>query len=263
MIDGIDVSHHQNLIDWKKVKASRKNFCVMKCIMESSRMPDPMFERNYKGCVDNGILPGVYVYHARKSAADPGGEARAVLSVLNKRKLPMGVWLDLEDKNLRAMGQSTIDKIISVETKLFRDAGYRVGIYCNKDWYDNVIDTAWRSQFRFWIARYPNNDIGKMEERLSPKSYAAAWQYSSKGKVDGIDGNVDLDVDFIDIPNSAEREYKPGMKTVIANTLNMRLNPSADSADIGDLPKGTQVLVDKVNGKWGHVEGWISLDWTQ
>ena len=260
---GIDCSHHQGWINWKAVKRDGKDFCIMKCIYESSRKPDEFFERNYKGCVENNILPGIYVYHARQSAASPDGEASAVLKVLNKRPLPYFIWLDLEDKNLRTMGQSAIDQIISVETKIFRDAGYKVGIYCNKDWYDNVIDTRWRSQFRFWIARYPLNDVGEMDERLSPMAYAAAWQYSSKGKVNGISGNVDMDVDFIDIPNSSEREYKPGMKIVTANNLNLRLRPSKDSADIGDLPKGTQVLVDKVSGKWGHVEGWLSLDYTE
>ena len=263
MRHGIDVSHHQNWINWKAVKQDGKEFCIMKAMYESSRKPDECFGKNYQGCIDNGIDTGIYVYHARQSALDPAGEARAVLNIINGRKLPYGISLDLEDKNLRALGQGAIDQIISVETKMFRDAGYRVYIYCNKDWYDRVIDKRWRKQFRFWIARYPNEDVGVMENRLSPKDFAAAWQYSSKGKVNGINGNVDLDVDFIDMPNSTEREYTTGMKVVASHALNLRARASNKGADLGDLPNGTKVFVDRVNGKWGHIEGWVSLDYME
>lgn len=256
---GIDVSHYQSLIDWGAVKRARKEFCIMKCIYESSRRPDEFFERNYQGCAENGIDIGIYVYHARKSAVDPDGEAKAVLKTLGGRKLPMWIWLDLEDKNLRAMGRAKIDELIAVETKIFRDAGYHVGIYCNKDWYDNVIDESWRNQFRFWIARYALNDDGSIPDRLSPKSYAAAWQYSSKGRVTGISGNVDLNIDFINIVKSDERKDSAGMKVVVAKTLNLRSEPSENSADIGDLPNGTRLMIDRVDGKWGHVEGWVSM----
>ena len=74
-----------------------------------------------------------------------------------------------------------------------------MGIYCNKDWYDNVISESLKSRFDFWIARYPRNDVGTYNEKSSLKpSYktAVAWQYSSKGKVPGIGPLVDLDVDF-------------------------------------------------------------------
>ena len=82
---------------------------------------------------------------------------------------------------------------------MFRGAGYYTGIYCNKLWYDKIISDSLKDNFEFWIARYPKNDVGvyNAKSALKPSYKAAvAWQYSSKGKVPGVKGNVDLDVDY-------------------------------------------------------------------
>ena len=84
---GIDVSHHQGKIDWSKVARSGitsagnlpVNFAILKCIYEAqSHRPDERFEDNYRGCIDNGINVGIYVYHASASLADPVAEAEAL-----------------------------------------------------------------------------------------------------------------------------------------------------------------------------------------
>lgn len=197
---GIDVSHWQGTIDWEKVATSGKTFCVMKCQYEAkSHNIDEQFEANYKGCGENGIARGVYIYIARASMADPESDINALLNHLNGRKLEYGIWLDLEDSTLRAKGKAYIRELAYKYADAFMKAGYFVGIYCNRDWYINVIHEDLKQDFDFWIARYPSNDTGtyNVNSSLKPSdTIAVAWQYSSKGKVDGINGTVDLNVDY-------------------------------------------------------------------
>ena len=197
---GIDVSHYQQKIDWGKVKASGKVFAILKCMYEAqSHRKDEFFEANYEGCRRNGIATGVYIFIASSSIADPVADANALLHHLYNRKLEYGIWLDYEADVLRRQGKDKIRQLTYIYADIIRRAGYYVGIYCNKDWFDNVIHPDLKRDFDFWIARYPKNDDGGYHatSSLKPKyPQAVAWQYSSKGRVPGINGNVDMDVDY-------------------------------------------------------------------
>jgi GH25 family lysozyme M1 (1,4-beta-N-acetylmuramidase) len=197
---GIDVSHHQGEIDWKKVADQNKKFAILKCQYESkSHRKDEYFEENYKGCVDNNIAVGVYIYIARASMEDPEKDARSLVKHLNGRKLEYGIWLDLEDASVAVKGKLYIRNLAYQYATIFKEAGYYVGIYCNRDWYLRLIHDDLKKDFDFWIARYPKNDNGSYKPNSSLKpslQQAVAWQYSSKGTVAGIKTKVDLDVDY-------------------------------------------------------------------
>ena len=105
--------------------------------------------------------------------------------------LEMGVWLDLEWSKQRALGKRKVKKIAEAFMKVIRKGGYECGIYCNRDWYINVCGGL---NAKYWIARYPAADDGTLKSGLKPHLGEAGWQYSSKGKVSGIAGNVDLDI---------------------------------------------------------------------
>jgi LysM repeat protein len=92
----------------------------------------------------------------------------------------------------RVLGASAITKIIKAFRKVIVDGGYLFGIYCNEDWYNNVLDTA-SLPYDYWLASYPYNDRGVLVESLRP-DVGIGWQYSSKGTINGISGHVDLDV---------------------------------------------------------------------
>ena len=197
---GIDVSHYQGKIDWGKVASSGKEFVIMKAMYEAgSHNKDETFEYNYKNAGDYGIDRGVYIYIGASSISDPVGDAKALLKHLNGRILEYGIWLDLESDKLRAKGKEFIRNLCYVYAYYFLKSGYFCGIYCNRDWYLNVIPEDLKKDFDFWIARYPANDNGSYNPMSSirPSSdYAVAWQYSSKGSVPGIQGKVDLDVNY-------------------------------------------------------------------
>ena len=221
---GIDVSHYQKSIDWQKVAASGKSFAILKCMYEAqSHRIDETFESNYRGCGINGIARGVYIFIASASIANPEADAKALLGHLKDRPLEYGIWLDYESAVLRAQGKNKIESLTYIYANAFRAAGYYVGIYCNKDWYEHVISDKLKADFDFWIARYPKNDVGAYNPKSSLKpSYktAVAWQYSSKGRVSGIGPDTDLDVDYDGVVNLIAKEpYKKTYEEIVEEVL--------------------------------------------
>lgn len=209
---GIDVSHYQGKIDWAEVAKSGKGFAILKCQYEAlSHRKDETFDYNYSQAGANGLARGVYIFIASASMADPQNDARSLLKNLDGRKLEYGIWLDLEAQVLRAKGKAYIKGLVNIYAQIFHEAGYYVGIYCNRDWYINCIHDDLKANYDFWIARYPKDDRGAYNPYSSLKpnyKMAVAWQYSCKGKVKGINGDVDLDVDFDGIVNLARPERK-------------------------------------------------------
>ena len=220
---GIDVSHYQGDIDWKKVKDQNIDFAILKCMYEAqSHRIDETFENNYRKCGIYGIARGVYIFIGRCSIADPVTDAQALLNHLKGRPLEYGIWLDYESEHLMRAGKAKIESMTMIYADAFRAAGYHVGIYCNKAWYDNVIPTSLKSVFDFWIARYPKNDVGAYNPKstLRPSYFSAvAWQYSSKGHVDGIGPVVDLDVDYDGVVNLIGSGPKKSYEEIVEEVL--------------------------------------------
>lgn len=193
---GIDVAKYQGNINWAKVANTGIKFAILKVTQKNNSI-EPSFAANYNGCITNNLYIGGYRYVYAKTIREAEAEANALVKVIGDRKLNMGVWLDMEDASIRGIGKGMLTNIIRTEAAILQQAGFNVGIYCNKYWYDSVLDSkSLKEDYPFWIARYPKIDTGKYNPNstLAPRSWAVAWQYSSKGKVDGIVGNVDMDV---------------------------------------------------------------------
>lgn len=205
-IKGIDVSAYQGEIDWETVADYGMGFAILR-ITKKGNKTDSTFEQNYKGCTQHGILVGVYKYSYAKNPAQAEQEAEDVLKVLNKRKLDFPVFYDLEWSEQRKLGNAAVEKIALAFLKKIQAAGYKVGIYCNADWYQNVL-TAALKKYDCWIARYPANDNGTLQERLRPE-VGVGWQYSSKATIPGIGTKVDRNVFY---KNYTEGEEKPMSK---------------------------------------------------
>lgn len=200
-LKGIDVSSWQGKPDWPKVSNSGVKFAILRIHQKSG--VDTSFEHNYKGCKSNGILIGGYKYSYALTPAQAIDEAEDVLSVLGGRGLDFPVFYDLEWSQQRSLGKQAIENVAIAFLTRIKKAGYKVGIYCNLDWYNNVLSDALK-QYDCWIARYPANDNGSVQERLRP-NVGVGWQYSSKGKVPGINGNVDMDVFYKDYRDSNQK----------------------------------------------------------
>ena len=194
-IKGIDVSAWQGKIDWKTVADYGMGFAILR-ITEAGNVIDSQFENNLAGCNKYNIPVGVYKYSYAMTIAEIQREARKVVSTLNGRRIQFPVFLDLEHNNQRSLGSESIHKMADAFREIVEAAGYKFAIYCNADWYENVICSHLK-KYDFWIARYPANDDGWLQERLRP-DFGVGWQYSSKAKIPGISGTVDRNVFYKD-----------------------------------------------------------------
>ena len=195
---GIDVSSYQGIIDWKKVKAAGVQFAILKVIRKDLN-PDKKFESNWSGCEAAGMtIQGVYNYSYATTVEKAKTDAKKVVSILGKDRHPM-VWLDVEDSVQKNLGQKLID-IIKAYGEVIKYAGMTFGVYTGKSFYESYIK-KYQEQVKdipFWIARYPSskemtissNPAANYKPDVHPIMYG--WQYSSKGKVEGVSGNVDM-----------------------------------------------------------------------
>lgn len=202
-IKGIDVSAWQGKIDWKTVADYGMGFAILR-ITEAGNVVDSQFENNLAGCNKYDIPVGVYKYSYAMTIAEIQREARKVVSTLNGRRIQFPVFLDLEYNDQRSLGSESIHKMADAFREIVEAAGYKFAIYCNVDWYENVICSHLK-KYDFWIARYPSNDDGWLQERLRP-DFGVGWQYSSKAKIPGISGTVDRNVFYKDYSEETEKK---------------------------------------------------------
>lgn len=249
---GIDVSRWQGAINWAKV-APTKDFAIIRCTSGKSNALDSKFQANLQGCEAQGIPVGVYRYGYALTAAEGKAEAEAVVDAIRGHKMPCRVWYDAEDKTQRVLGKAKLTAIIRAFQTVVEAAGYSFGIYCNQDWYDNVLDVS-AFDCPFWVARYGTND-GQMHTKPSVKHTLWGWQYTSVGKVSGITGNVDLDVMYTtaesgtggatedttktDYAQAFDKTYAGAYTTKAA--LHLRTGAGTAKRSITVLPKGTTV----------------------
>lgn len=244
-IRGIDVSAWQGAIDWDTVANYGMDFAILR-ITEAGNVIDSCFEKNYSGCQKHNIPTGAYKYSYAMTVAEIQSEARKVVEVLNGRKLQYPVWLDLEWNNQRSLGAEQIHKLAEAFEKIITAAGYKFGIYCNVDWYLNVICSHLK-KYDFWIACYPESDNGTLQERLRP-DFGVGWQYSSKAKIPGISGLVDRNVFYKDY-NEAKDIAKENTVMTKSEAINVVLGIAEE--EIGYLEKKNNSQLDSKTGNAG------------
>ena len=195
-LKGIDVSAYQGIIDWSAVKNDGMEFAILKIIRKDLNR-DKQFEANWKGANDNHVIvQGVYNYTYATTVSKARTDAKKVLEILNGRKAM--VWLDVEDECLKNL-KGTLVNIINAYGEVIQSAGLRFGVYTGQFYYNNYIKPYGEIHYPFWLARYGKN-TGEMDLKYKPTlTGMIGWQYTSKGRVNGIQGNVDMDVWYEDI----------------------------------------------------------------
>ncbi|MBQ1293166.1 MAG: CHAP domain-containing protein [Clostridiales bacterium] len=188
---GVDVSEYQGVIDFDKLKESDISFLCSRSTKKNG-LVDAQFERNIAECIARRIDYSCYKYCYATTHDQARREADSVINLLQGIKMP--IWYDMEDKSLVPFGNDAIEGIALSFIGECKEAGFEVGIYCNLNWYNNYINPYLKERYPFWIARYGKN-TGKLDEKYKPSGHnVIAWQYTSKGSIPGIVGNVDLDV---------------------------------------------------------------------
>lgn len=255
MMKGIDVAKWNGNIDWNKVKAAGVEFAVLK-VIDKSNKTEASFVRNYAAAVAVGMPVDVYNYLYTITEAAAREAARAVVNALAGRKIGK-VWADAEDACLKNKGIQLI-RILNTYKEVIEAAGYEFGVYTGLSFYNSYIK-PYKAYIDcdFWIARYPSTkDMTITMDPVASKKPSIShnlwgWQYSSKGKISGISGYVDLDICYTKVDSSGTVQsttaYYPrytGTSVSIVAALNaVGVNSSY----------ATRKLIAKENGITGYV----------
>ncbi len=189
----IDVSSVQKEINWKKVRADEVEHAIIRTILKRGK-PDPRAKENFEAAKAVGISTDAYKYCYAMSGDEAIIEAMKVVDFLKSIPVSCKIWWDMEWENQRNnLTRQQITDLVKAAADVILDAGFEFGVYCNLDWYRNVLLSE-QLPYDFWIARYPkkSKDDGTLQESLRPNVGEKIWQYTSKGKVDGISTYVDL-----------------------------------------------------------------------
>ena len=194
---GIDVSEHQGRIDWNAVKASGIDFAILRVGFGAPSWGgrvDYQFNRNISECERLGIPYGVYIYSYAFDNQQAADEASMVIDCLSGHNPRLPVYYDLEDRTIIADGrQSGIASRAQTFCNKISSAGYKPGIYANLNWFNNILtDPVFKSgSWDHWIAQY--------NSQCHYTGSYSFWQYTSRGKVSGISGNIDMNYAYVDV----------------------------------------------------------------
>ena len=193
---GIDVSKWNGSIDWNAVKNSGVSYVIIRCGYRGSStgalIEDPKFRSNIQGAKAAGLKVGVYFFSQAVNEVEAVEEASMALSLIKGYSLNYPVFLDVEASGGRGDGVSK--DVRTAVCKAFcatvQNSGYSAGIYANKTWFTERINTGSLTGYKIWLAQY-----------ASAPTYTATrydiWQYSSTGKVSGINGKVDMNISYL------------------------------------------------------------------
>lgn len=191
---GIDVSYHQGIIDWKKVAESGIEFAIIRAGYGKNTV-DSKFIENIVGAHAAGIKIGVYwfIYALNENDAIKNAEMFHKTIEPYRETITMKVFADYEgdsdkyaNKNGVVHTKETRTRIVKTFLNYLEDKGWDVGNYSNKDYIKNNFEDL--SEYPLWFAWYDN------DENEAKKYNPIMWQYSSKGSVPGINGNVDMNI---------------------------------------------------------------------
>jgi GH25 family lysozyme M1 (1,4-beta-N-acetylmuramidase) len=234
---GIDVSAHQGKIDWQKVKSAGIDYAILRCGFGSdiASQDDSQFARNMAECERVGMPFGVYLYSYANSVEKAKSEAQHVLRLIKGHKLQYPVYYDLEDSGTTGKcSKALILEMAKAFVNTLESKGYWVGIYANTYWNNAYLTDSWYDSKARWVAQY--------NSKCTYKGEYGMWQYSSKGKVNGIQGNVDMNYCYVDYPTLMKTEHKNGY--VATSKPKEEAKPKLKSIDV--------IAREVLAGKWGN-----------
>lgn len=192
---GIDVSHWQSTIDFKTLSESETiDFMIIRA-GHGITIKDREFENNYNGAKKYKIPVGVYLYAGAQSVEEARQEANYLVNLLNGKTFDLPVFYDIEEQD--NLNKSTITQMFLEFYNIIKKAGYKPGLYANKYYLTEKIDASKiPSDCTIWVASYGKNDGAIPNDVYKYYGRFDIWQYTSNGKVPGIQGNVDCNVRY-------------------------------------------------------------------
>ncbi len=199
---GIDVSRYQEKIDWKKVAGDGVEYAFIRLgirgASEGKLVLDSTYEDNIEGALKNDIDVGVYFFTQATTKEEAVEEAEFVLEHLEGYDVTYPVVLDVEEvttnePRTKDMEQQDWTDVCIAFCERIKQAGYTPMIYGNLKTFLLMVDMGQLEEYEKWFAFYQT-------PLYFPYEFSV-WQYSSTGSVDGIKGDVDMNVSMKDWTN--------------------------------------------------------------
>ena len=193
---GIDVSKWNGSIDWNAVRNSGVTFVIIRCGYRGSStgalIKDQKFDSYIAGAEAAGLNIGLYVFSQAITEREAVEEASMAVSLASGHRISLPIFIDTEKaSNGRANGLSAGERtqIMKAFCETVKSSGYTPGIYASKSWFENQLNMGELNQYRIWLAQYASQATygGKYD----------MWQYTSRGSVSGISGNVDMNINLL------------------------------------------------------------------
>lgn len=198
-IPGVDVSYYQGDIDWEKVKESGIEFAMIRLGYrgygeEGKLVEDKLAFRNIKGALDAGLQVGTYFFSQAITVEEAVEEAEFVLERIEKYHITMPVVYDWEYISAEArtanMDRRTLTDCYKAFCDKITEAGYTPMAYFNTYQSRQLMNLYELEDYPFWLALY--------SDRMTYPYRVEMWQYTDSGRVPGIEGNVDINLFFVD-----------------------------------------------------------------
>ena len=234
---GVDVSSHQQDIDWELVAANGVEFAMIRVgyrgYTEGEIQPDDYFTQNIEGALAAGLDVGVYFFSQALDEKEAIDEANFVLESIKDYPLSYPVIFDWEDiqADARTDGMDSVQltKNALAFCSAIEKAGYRAGVYFNQRFGYEEFDLESLQDYVFWLAEY--------NETPSFSYHFQLWQYCNDGRVDGIQTDVDLNLAFL----RAKHSGKPGdfcARRAPGQVFDWTRGPGTRGGSGRDLPAG-------------------------
>lgn len=194
----IDVSDWQDKIDWNKVKADGVVGAIIR--YADGTTLDKRFQENMVNAKAAGLHIGSYIFSRAKTKAQAEAEAERLFNACKPYDLDMPLYIDLEVASLSKYADTVAPAFLNKMKAL----GGRGGVYANLNWWNHYLTGTAKnySASPFWIAQYNDTMDYKPADRMG------MWQYTSSGKVDGINGKVDMDKCYVAYWNTHQKNSK-------------------------------------------------------
>ncbi len=192
---GIDVSMWNGKINWNEVAASGIHFAIVRCGYRGSStgtlVKDSSVGTNITGAKNAGLKVGLYFFSQAINEAEAVEEASMAVQIARSYGISMPIFLDVESSGGRGDSISTSQRTANIAAfcRTVQNAGYSAGVYANTNWFSEKINVSSLTSYHIWLAQYAASPTYS-------RSRYDIWQYSATGRVNGISGDVDLDISY-------------------------------------------------------------------
>ena len=195
---GVDLSHHNNdngPVDFSKLKAAGVEFVILHAgYGRYANQKDPFFESNYKAAKDAGLPVGAYWYSYATDVAGARAEAQTFLQTIKGKQFEYPVYFDLEEPKQFKTGKTNVSAMVAAFCSTVEAAGYFTGVYMSASYLREYVTDEVKKRYTLWVAQFASKCT------YSGAGSVAIWQATSKGRINGVIGNVDVNFAYVDFP---------------------------------------------------------------